>query len=54
MANKVRVSLTIGGEILDRIDKERGLIPRSAFIEVKLKKAIEPDGFPPIPEGVPV
>lgn len=37
---KKRFSITMDERVLKAIDKERGLIPRSAYIESKLKKVL--------------
>jgi metal-responsive CopG/Arc/MetJ family transcriptional regulator len=38
---KQKVSLTLDEEIIKEIDKKRGLIPRSTFVEQLLKKVLE-------------
>ena len=35
------IHITIDHDVLERIDKERGLIPRSTWINDQLKKAVE-------------
>jgi len=37
---KKKVSLTLSEDLLEEIDKQRGLIKRSTFIEQKLRKVI--------------
>ena len=37
---KKRVSLTLSEDLLEEIDKQRGLIKRSTFIEQKLREAM--------------
>lgn len=37
---KPRVSITLEGEILKEIDRNRGLVPRSAWINDILKRSI--------------
>jgi metal-responsive CopG/Arc/MetJ family transcriptional regulator len=39
MTKKERITITICENLLKEIEKERGLIPRSTFIELKLKNA---------------
>ena len=40
---KKRFSVTIDEELVEKIDKERGLVPRSAYIEKILRDAIGSD-----------
>ncbi len=35
------IHITIDHDVLERIDKERGLIPRSTWINDKLKRIVE-------------
>lgn len=41
MIGKARFGLTMSPELLQRIDKERGLIPRATYIEHCLKQYFE-------------
>jgi len=41
---KVIISISIESELLNRIDKKRGLIPRSSWIEFQLEKVIKNSG----------
>jgi len=38
MLSKKQVSLTLGIELVEKIDEKRGLVPRSTYIESLLKK----------------
>lgn len=40
---KKRFSVTIDEKLVEKIDKERGLVPRSAYIEKMLRDVIESD-----------
>ena len=37
---KKKVSLTLGEDLLEEIDRQRGIAKRSTFIEQKLRKVI--------------
>lgn len=37
----VRISISINNEMLNKIDRKRGLIPRSTYIQNLLGKSIE-------------
>jgi len=39
---KTRFSITMSGELVKRIDEERSNIPRSTFIEYKLRQSLGP------------
>lgn len=46
------ISVSISEEIVNKIDNERGLVPRSAVIEERLKGSMGCDHTPITKEGV--
>jgi metal-responsive CopG/Arc/MetJ family transcriptional regulator len=41
MSKTVEVSITLEKELFEEIEKQRGLIPRSAFIEHELEQSLK-------------
>ena len=40
MANKVKIEIYILPEVFEKLEAERGLIPRSTYVEDVLKKSL--------------
>ncbi len=49
MTNKRRFSVTMDAKLVSEIDKKRGLIPRAAYINEKMKEIMMPDRRPSNP-----